>query len=168
MFGSAPLPTIEQFASSHGTTSQRHDLPSTSGNDQGLVAQPLPATDGFIDDHAQQCSTTESSDDRGSIAQQLLATERFGDLIAEAIEPDRNPSYQGEHLTCASQGASTSDHLVVASDPTRESASTLVRVTSNIHPMVTKRKNGIVKPRTYVAQYKKVPADIHEALADDD
>ncbi|KAL4279258.1 hypothetical protein GQ457_03G028650 [Hibiscus cannabinus] len=37
----------------------------------------------------------------------------------------------------------------------------------NIHPMITRRKAGIFKPKLYTVQVKKVPRDVHEALDDE-
>ncbi|KAK9036933.1 hypothetical protein V6N11_021856 [Hibiscus sabdariffa] len=37
---------------------------------------------------------------------------------------------------------------------------------TNVHPMVTRRKNGIVKPRVFQVHHHRTPSDVHKALAD--
>ncbi|KAK8539434.1 hypothetical protein V6N12_043060 [Hibiscus sabdariffa] len=38
----------------------------------------------------------------------------------------------------------------------------------NIHPMISRKKSGNIKPKVYATQYKKVPGDVHESLVDDE
>ncbi|KAK9029231.1 hypothetical protein V6N11_026352 [Hibiscus sabdariffa] len=64
------------------------------------------------------------------------------DLSLPIVEPEQNVSSQPpqRHVSC-----------------------------SNVHPMVTRRKNGIFKPKIYTAHYKKtLPSDVYAALEDPD
>ncbi|KAK8510980.1 hypothetical protein V6N12_036892 [Hibiscus sabdariffa] len=98
-----------QPASGSGAPSQGHNLHSTSGDDQGPVGAATWSSGG---DHIQQFPTTES----------------VGDSTTDAIDPDHHSNCQDRHhSSCASQEAGPSNHLIIASYPTHESASTLVK-----------------------------------------
>ncbi|KAL4386139.1 hypothetical protein GQ457_09G022420 [Hibiscus cannabinus] len=99
-----------QLASGSGTPSQGHDLHSTSRDDQGPVG----------------AATWSSGDDQ---IPQFPAAESVCDPTTDAIDPDHHSSCQDRHhSSCASQEAGPSNHLIIASDPTYESTSTLVRL----------------------------------------
>ncbi|GMI85341.1 hypothetical protein HRI_002203400 [Hibiscus trionum] len=53
-----------------------------------------------------------------------------------------------------------------SSDPITRSSSLAPVASSNIHPMITRRKNGISKPKIFNVQLHETHVDVHHALAD--
>ncbi|KAK8510917.1 hypothetical protein V6N13_091275 [Hibiscus sabdariffa] len=143
--------------------------------------------EGVTPDEANEGSST-GDEHQG---QHQASEPEIGSNIEHVPEQDsvNSGEHEGQHQFYEPEMDSNTEHVAevdsvnpdVADDPldngerslasgssTKAAQGKRVKSVENVHPMITRRKDGIHKPKIFNLQYKKTPETIDEALADDD
>ncbi|KAK8685151.1 hypothetical protein V6N13_041159 [Hibiscus sabdariffa] len=160
----APAESVDTSQGLHSVDSSVHPIPDTEAPQTDAPQENFLAEEYEFEDALAVLPDQHHGDivSDDYVEQHNVFNE--GTTVCDSQEPNNDqletPSGEEEEALCEPAGGVTNNGS--------ETATEQLVVHRNVHPMITRRKNSIFKPKVYSLRCKKVvPNDVQEALQDE-